>query len=97
MGFPPFPVVLENLISCGLYTTPHLIFRAPSLDHNGVGSVPCGLPYTNCLTIYHGLSGSSGNCDPCFVCIQVFLNQMWRYTVYLELCGTNLRDHVYNQ
>lgn len=38
MGLPLFPVVLENLISCGLYTISHLIFRAPCLDHNGVGN-----------------------------------------------------------
>lgn len=63
-----------------LYTIPHLIFRAPWLNHNGVGSVPYGLPYTNFLIIYHGLSGSSRNHNPCFVCKQVFLHHMWSWS-----------------
>lgn len=80
MGLPLFSVLLENLISCGMYPISHLIFRAPCLDHNGIGNVACpyGLPYTKCLIIYHGPSGSSGNQNLCFVCKQVFLNQMWR-------------------
>lgn len=65
MDLPPFCVVLENLIPCGLYTISYLIFRAPCFNHNGVGSVSYGLPYTNCLIIY---CGSSGNHNPCFVC-----------------------------
>lgn len=83
MGLIPFPVTVENLLSCSLYTKSHLIFRAPSLADNGVRSVPCGLPCTNCLIIYHGLGGSSGSHNPCFVCKQVFLNQMMRYTIYV--------------
>lgn len=83
MGLIAFPVTLENLLSWGLYTKSHLIFRAPPLADKGVGSVPCGLPYTNCLIIYHGLSGCTGNHNPCFVCKQVFLNHTRSYRICL--------------